>query len=76
MRCQICEGQYEERLVTRAYRRDGKVIVVDDVPAEVCDRCGDTLLKPETVQDIQKALAEADTAKEFAPVVHLPRRVA
>jgi hypothetical protein len=27
--------EYEARLIARAYRRDGKVIVVDDVPAEV-----------------------------------------
>ena len=76
MKCQICEGQYEQQLIARAYRRDGKVIVVDDVPAEVCKQCGDTLLKPETVELIQSALAEADKTKEFAPVVHLPRKVA
>lgn len=76
MKCQLCEGQYQERLIARAYRRDGKVIVVDDVPAEVCNLCGDTLLKPETVQRIQEALARAEEAKEFAPVIHLPRKVA
>lgn len=76
MKCQMCEGRYEERLIARAYRRDGKVIVVDDVPAEVCDRCGDTLLKPETVERIQDALSKAQEAQEFAPVVHLSRKVA
>ncbi len=76
MKCQICEGEYEERLIARAYRRDGKVIVVDDVPAEVCGQCGDTLLKPGVVEDIQEALAKAEDAKEFAPVVHLSRKVA
>ncbi len=76
MKCQICEGHYEERFITRAYRRDGKVIVVDDVPAEVCSLCGDTLLRPETVELIQEALAKAEEAKEFAPVVHLPPKVA
>ena len=64
------------RSASRAYRRDGKLIVVDDVPAEVCHRCGDTLLKPETVELTQEALAKAAEAKEFAPVVHLPRKVA
>ena len=76
MKCQICDGEYEERLIARAYRRDGKVIVVDDVPAEVCNQCGDILLGPETVELIQDALAYAEQAEEFAPVVHLPRRVA
>lgn len=76
MKCQSCEGEYEERLIARAYRRDGKVIVVDDVPAEVCSECGDTLLKPETVEGIQEALATAEEAEEFAPVVHLSGKVA
>ena len=76
MKCQICEGHYEQQLIARAYRRDGKVIVVDDVPAEVCKQCGDTLLMPETVELIQSALAKANKTKEFAPVVHLPRKVA
>ena len=76
MKCQFCDGRYEERLIARAYRRNGKVIVVDDVPAEVCHLCGDTLLMPETVELIQEALSKAAEAKEFAPVVHLPRKVA
>ena len=76
MKCQICNGQYEERLIARAYRRDGRVIVVDDVPAEVCDQCGDILLKPDTVELIREAMARTEEAQEFAPVVHLARRVA
>jgi len=76
MKCQICDGEYEERLIARAYRRDGKVIVVVDVPAEGCDRCGDILLQPDVVELIQATLAKAEQAEEFAPVVHLPRRVA
>lgn len=67
---------YEERIIARAYRRDGKVIVVDDVPAEVCNLCGDRLLRPATVELIQEALAKAAEALEFAPVVHLPTEVA
>ena len=76
MKCQICDGSYEERLITRTYRRDGRIIVVDDVPAEVCNLCGDVLLKPETVELIEEALREAEKATEFAPVVHLARKVA
>jgi YgiT-type zinc finger domain-containing protein len=76
LKCQICDGQYEDRLVARAYRRDGKVIVVDDVPVEVCSQCGDVLLKPETVEMIQAALNEAEQAKDFAPVVHLRTQAA
>ena len=75
MKCQICDGQYEKRRITRTYRRDGKIIVVDDVPAEVCNLCGDTLLKPETVELIQEVLRKAAEATEFAPVLHLPQKV-
>jgi YgiT-type zinc finger domain-containing protein len=76
LKCQICEGRYEEKLVARAYRKNGKVIVVDDVPVEVCAQCGDVLLKPETVELIHAALARAQQAEDFAPVVHLGTQAA
>jgi hypothetical protein len=34
----------------------GEVIVIDHVPAEVCNVCGDVLLAPETVRRIEALL--------------------
>ena len=37
----------------------GEVVVIDNVPAEVCPVCGDVLLRPETVRSIEKLLRSA-----------------
>lgn len=60
MKCSFhgCHGQYEATEVTHTVRRDGQVIVIDHVPAEVCSSCGDVLLNLETVRRIERLLEE------------------
>jgi len=58
MKCSIegCPGEYEERRIVHTVRYKGQIIVIDQVPAEVCSVCGDVLLKPETVEHIEQLL--------------------
>ena len=60
MKCSIegCPGEYEAKKIVHTVRRQGQVIVVDHVPAEVCSVCGDTLLEPATVRRIEVLLQE------------------
>jgi YgiT-type zinc finger domain-containing protein len=70
MKCTIegCPGEYEERKIVHTVRRRGQVIVIDHVPAEVCDICGDVLLKPETVRRIEALLESNELPARNAPV--------
>lgn len=58
MKCSIegCPGLYEDQEIFHTIRHEGQVIVIDHVPAEVCSLCGDVLLKPETVRQIELLL--------------------
>ena len=58
MRCTIqgCPGEYEQRLVVHTVRHECQVVVIDNVPAQVCSVCGDVLLQPETVRRIEQIL--------------------
>jgi YgiT-type zinc finger domain-containing protein len=58
MKCNItgCQGEYEDRLIVHTVKYQGQIVVINDVPAEVCSICGDTLLKPETVRRIERLL--------------------
>jgi len=60
MKCTIsdCPGEYEEKLIVHTVRHKGRLIVIDGVPAEVCSFCGDVLLKPDTVHEIEALLDE------------------
>jgi len=58
MKCTIagCPGVYEFRTVVHTVKHQGEVMVIDHVPAEVCNVCGDVLLTPETVRRIETLL--------------------
>ena len=59
MNCSIqgCTGHYEQRTVIQTVRHQGKVVVIDHVPAEVCPVCGDVLMLPDTVRALERLLA-------------------
>ena len=58
MKCSMggCSGTYEERKVIHTVRHQGRVIVIDHVPAEVCTVCGDVLFRPETVRALERLI--------------------
>jgi YgiT-type zinc finger domain-containing protein len=70
MKCSItgCPGEYERKLIMHAVRHRGQVTVIDHVPAEVCDVCGDVLLDPLTVRHIEKLLGSQTKPPQTAPV--------
>ena len=55
MRCNIegCPGEYEQREVVHTVRQGNRIIVIDHVPAEVYNICGDVLFTPDTVRKIE-----------------------
>jgi YgiT-type zinc finger domain-containing protein len=73
MKCivQGCPGEMESRRIVHTFLRNGKPIVVEDLPAWVCPVCGYTVLDL-VVLDALFAL-DPDTATPIgqAPVVRL-----
>jgi YgiT-type zinc finger domain-containing protein len=73
MKCivQGCPGEMEPRRIVHTFVRDGKPIVVEDLPAWVCPVCGYTVIDLE-VLDTLFAL-DPDTAVPVgqAPVFRL-----
>jgi len=70
MKCSVegCSGEYDKRKIIHTVRYRGEIIVVDNVPAEVCSVCGDVLLEPETVRRIEILLQGVSTPVRTAPV--------
>jgi len=63
-----CAGEYQTEAVTLTFRRQGEIVVVDHVPAEVCSVCGDQLLAPETVRALEAIVAGHGAPLRSAPV--------
>jgi YgiT-type zinc finger domain-containing protein len=70
MKCSIkgCPGEYEDRKIVHTVRYNGQVIVIDHVPAEVCSVCGDVLLRPETVRQIEALLRKRERPISTVPL--------
>ena len=53
-KCPICGGKLELKKITHPQKYQDKVIVLENVPAEVCRQCGEVLLSPEVAKKMQK----------------------
>jgi hypothetical protein len=48
--------------------RQGEVLVIDHVPVEVCNVCGDVLLMPDTVRRIEALLTTTSPPRRTVPL--------
>jgi YgiT-type zinc finger domain-containing protein len=72
MKCSIqgCTGDYEQRMIIHTLQYKHEVFVFDNVPAEVCSVCGDTILAPNTVNKLELMLREKTTPEKLIPLYH------
>jgi YgiT-type zinc finger domain-containing protein len=56
MRCDICGGKLEKKLVSYTLKYKGKWIIVENVPATVCVQCGEQLFSPDVVEKLQNVI--------------------
>ncbi len=70
MDCTIagCPGSYEDRLIVHTVRHNGRVVVIDHVPADVCTICGDVLLSPAVVRHIESILQSPNAPADLVPL--------
>ncbi len=58
MKCVICkQGQTHDGMTTVTLTRGQTTVVIKDVPAEICENCGEYYLDEEVTEKVQ-ALAE------------------
>lgn len=56
MKCLHCGGNLEQATTTYAVTRKSFHLILDDVPAWVCEQCGEPLFDEATVDAIQHML--------------------
>ena len=52
-RCPFCGGELKQTTITHAQEYEGKVIILENLPAEVCLQCGEVLLRPDVLERVQ-----------------------
>ncbi len=75
MNCSItgCAGSYEHSEVVRAIRQGERIIVVEHIPAEVCDLCGDVLFTPETIERLEHLRHTSAAPISTVPLYTFPK---
>lgn len=70
MNCTVqgCTGQYRDRPILHTLKYGADILVFENVPAEVCDVCSDTLLAPETVRHLEELMQRGAKPQRHAPV--------
>ena len=70
MKCSIkgCSGEYEPRSIVHTVKRGEDVLVFENVPAEDCAVCLDTLLTPQTVRHLDEMMRHRPKPDKFAPL--------
>jgi len=74
MKCSICRtGQTATGTVTVTLQRGATTVVIKEVPAEVCDNCGEYFLSEAITRDV---LARAEAAVSKGAEVEILRYAA
>ena len=64
-RCHFCRGEVAERQITVDYRWGDKLLtVIKNVPAGVCEVCGEQYFKAEVVKAMEKVARSKTKPKE------------
>jgi YgiT-type zinc finger domain-containing protein len=73
MKCVVqgCPGEMEQRRIIHTFVREGKPIVVEDLPAWVCPVCGYTVLDIRVLDELFTLDPETEVPVDQAPVFRL-----
>ena len=69
-RCPLCGGDMADGSTAIPFFIDEKIIVVKDVPAEICSDCGEACMKSFVVDKIETLLDRLDDLHSEMSVVH------
>ncbi len=62
MKCLVCHYEMTERRIALDLRVGEELIVVEAVPATICENCGEHVFTPEVTRQVQAAVKERKRA--------------
>ncbi len=64
MNCTICNGNLRKDIVKLDLWVDNELVIIEDIPAEVCNQCGEKYVSAKVSKDIDKLLEKRSNAKK------------
>lgn len=70
--CEICNTLMKEKLIKQDFWIQGKLIVIEDVPAGVCPKCGEKVVKADVGRWILRLIENSERIAK-APKMSVPK---
>ncbi len=61
--CEYCNSEVRPKRVTVHYRHKGRLVIIENVPAGVCRRCGERYYDARTVEKMESIARSRKEAK-------------
>ena len=58
MSCFVCKGNLENKKVNYVVDLENTIIIIKEVPARVCNQCGEQYFDDETAENIEKIVKQ------------------
>ena len=71
MKCIVCKNEMKRKKTTIELRLKDDLILIDDIPADVCDYCGEKVLSLEVVDSVREIYENRDK-KKMKKVISVP----
>ncbi|MCK4245070.1 MAG: type II toxin-antitoxin system MqsA family antitoxin [Candidatus Omnitrophica bacterium] len=62
-KCSVCHSKAVSKVITYTQWYKGKLIAVENVPAEVCPTCGEEYFSPDVANKVQKVIESHNISK-------------
>lgn len=69
-RCPLCGGDMTDGTTAIPFFIDEKIVVIKDVPAEICADCGEAYMKSSVVGEIETILDRLNDLNSEMSVIH------
>lgn len=76
MKCFMCKGELIEKKVNYMVDLEKTIIIIKDVPAKVCDQCGEQYFDDETSQNIEKIVNKLKDLSTEVTIINYKENVA
>ena len=68
MKCELCDSETTSRRVRKSHWFKGKLTIVENVEAEVCQQCGERYFHATTLDRIDALMSGSHAVKEVLSV--------
>ena len=72
MDCPHCSGELSVGKTSYSVNRKGYHLIIDDVPAYICEQCNEPLFSEEAVELVQKMIRDLDLRRQELNTILVP----